>query len=412
VLPSWLSLVYGDAIGTFAGGNPTQTDGTGTNAGFSYPQGLAINSAGVIYVGDNNKIRKITPAGVVTTESLGSVSPGEVAVGSDTNTYYFRDSFNAIKKVVSGSIVNTYSVSPESLAVDSAGNMYFSRNAAIFKIDQFGTVTSVAGSEFNADFADGIGSNARFNWTCYLATDNAGHLYVSDAYNYRIRKIDLSNQMVTTLVGNGNPVSIDGVGTNASIHTPTALTVSSSGDVYAYEGGSHKIRKVTSAGAINTYIGNGNIGYDNGPLDQATFSNVGGLAFNPSGKLYIADIGNRVIRRVQASTTPTLQGVASEPNVGSHSVTLMVSDGTQSTNQQFSIFVQGVAANISSLNISPTNQSLAFSGIVGRTYRVEASTNLTNWINLGSATENPPGIYQFMDSNTTNKMRFYRIVTP
>ena len=411
VLPSWLSFVYGDAVGTFVGsGASAQTDGTGTNAAFYYPQGLAINSGGVIYVGDNDRVRKVTPGGVVTTESLGSISPRDLAVGSDPNTYYVQDSFTAIKKVVSGTVAATYSVSPESLAVDSSGNMYFSRYAKIFKIDPSGVVSDVAGEEFGADFADGVGSSARFNWTCYLATDNAGHLYVSDTYNYRIRKIDLASRTVSTFLGNGIPSSSDGVGTNASIDTPMTLTVSSSGDVYVYEGASRKIRKITAAGAISTYIGNGNFGYDNGPLDQSTFSNVGGLDFNPAGKLYVTDIGNRVIRRVQASSTPTLQGTAGEGNVGPHAVTLTVSDGTQSTNQQFNILVQSLAVNVSAFDFSGTNKSLMFNGIPGRNYRVEYSTNLNTWIDLGPVSENPPGVFSFQDGASLDKTRFYRIM--
>ena len=418
VLPSWLSFVYGDAIGTFAGGNPccSLADGMGTNAAISYPNGIAVNSAGTMWVTDygNGKIRKITSAGLVTTEGFstsGSIS--HIAVGSDPNTYYYIDTgLSAIKVVTGGSIVNSYGVTPESLAVDSSGTMYFSSYAKIFKVSPGGTVTDIAGEQFNGDFADGFGPNARFNWTCYLTVDNSGHLFVSDTYNNRVRKIDLATRNVTTLLGNGIGASVDGVGTNASISNPMSLTVSPSGDIYVYEGGSYKIRKITAAGAISTYAGNGNTGYDNGPLEQATFNYVTGLALTPTGKLVISDAGNKVIRKVQTSTTPTLQGVAGETNVGSHSVTLMVSDGTQSTNQQFNILVQSVAASITAFDQSNTNNALTFNGVAGRTYRVEYSTNLQAWIDLGPATESPAGTFYFQVNPSTDKARFYRITMP
>ncbi len=416
ILPPWLSLVYGQAVTTFAGGNTccNLADGTGTNAAFNYPRGIAINSAGVMYVVDNpnKKIRKITPAGVVTTESLNPGNPFFIGVGPDTNSYYyFEYDTQSIKKVTSGTVVSSY-LMPYcySIAVDSSDVVYFARNGLIGKITG-GVASDIAGVEYDAGTADGVGSDARFSYYCYLSVDNSGNLIVSDTSNHRIRKIALATRTVTTLAGNDTVASIDGVGTNASLWYPGQITVDSSGNVYFGEDSTQKIRKISTAGVVSTYAGVTGGGYVNGPAEQAAFSSIAGLAFNQAGNLFVSDLGNKVIRKIQPSTMPTLKGVAGESNVGMHPVTLMISDGSQSTNQQFTILVQSSTVNVSNVNFDGPDKSLVFGGISGRTYRVETSSDLKVWVDVGPATEISPGVFSFQENGIADKTRFYRIVT-
>ena len=141
-------------VTTFAGGGAGFTDATGTNAQFRNPRGLAVDSAGNVYVADlgNNSVRKITPSGIVSTLASGFSGPTGVGVDSTGNVYVSESSNSRISKITSGGIVTT-------LAGGTAG------------------------------FADGIGTNAQFQNPQSLTADSAGNIYVVDTGNRRIRKI-------------------------------------------------------------------------------------------------------------------------------------------------------------------------------------------------------------------------------
>ncbi len=209
-------------LAKFPGGN----DGTGDNARFRNPWGVAVDSAGNVYVADssNNTIRKITPGGAVTTlagvagsagstDGLGSKArfwnPQGVAVDGAGNVYVADTSNNTIRRIASNGAVTTLAgfpgahgnadgtgvrarfSSPQGLAVDSAGNLYVADadNSVIRKITPAGVVSSVAGQTgASAGFADGTGVNARFSRPNGVAVDGAGNLYVADTGNQVIRK--------------------------------------------------------------------------------------------------------------------------------------------------------------------------------------------------------------------------------
>jgi sugar lactone lactonase YvrE len=155
------------AVTTLAGSTDGYLDGTGTGAQFSYLCGVAVDSAGTVYVGDwnNNRIRKITPAGVVTT-----LAGSTVGYLDGTGT---------------GARFNN----PYGVAVDSAGTVYVadSNNNRIRKITPAGVVTTLAGS--TVGYLDGTGTGAQFNNPCGVAVDSAGTVYVGDSNNFRIRKV-------------------------------------------------------------------------------------------------------------------------------------------------------------------------------------------------------------------------------
>ena len=220
------------AFTNFAGtpGVSGSRDGNGNSIGgaqFSLPGGVALDSAGNVYVGDtgNHTIRKITPAGVVTTLAG---SPG--VIGSADGT---------------GSAAQFYQ--PGGVAVDSAGNVYVAdcANQTIRKITPAGVVTTLAGSPLVQGSADGNGSAARFFQPHGVAVDTAGILYVADQNNHSIRKIDTAGN-VTTLAGSpGAAGSADGIGSAARFNQPSGVVLDSVGNVYVVDRMNNRVTKGT-----------------------------------------------------------------------------------------------------------------------------------------------------------------------
>ena len=195
-----------------------------------------MDSAGNVYVADygNSKIRKITPAGVV------AAFAGSGAQG-DADGTASAASFNY----------------PESVAVDSAGNVYVADygNDEIRKITRAGVVTTFAGSGAPGD-ADGTGSAASFNGPEGIAVDSAGNVYVADYGNNKIRKITPAG-VVTTLAGSGAQGDAGGTGSAASFDGPEGVAVDSADNVYVGDEFNNDIRKITSAGVVTTFAGSG-----------------------------------------------------------------------------------------------------------------------------------------------------------
>lgn len=214
-------------VSTFAG--PTSgnlagySDGTGAAAMFNYPYGLTIAADDTLYVADsgNNRIRKITPAGVVTTIA-GSTS----GYLDDTGTAAL---FN----------------SPLDVALGSNGVLYVADrgNRKIRAISTSGVVTTLAGS--SNGYADGTGAAAMFRSPMMLAIDSQDNLYVTDASsNRRVRKVVTATGEVTTLAGSGVSGSTDATGTAASFTTPMGIAVDATGGVYVADQTIHVIRKI------------------------------------------------------------------------------------------------------------------------------------------------------------------------
>ena len=222
-------------VTTFAGSTQGFADGTGVNARFRTPQGVAVDADGNVYIADyqNFKIRKITPAGVVTTLAG---STREYADGTGANAKF---------------------VAPQGLTVDANGNVYVAdgdnQGFGIFdvpgldlrashrirKITQSGVVTTLAGSSYG--HADGAGINAMFRYPQDVAVDAAGNVYVADGANHRIRKISSSGEVIT-LAGSAFGFA-DGSGANARFAFPSGLAVDPDGNIYIAD--AFLIRKLT-----------------------------------------------------------------------------------------------------------------------------------------------------------------------
>jgi RHS repeat-associated protein len=319
---------------TFAGnGTAASTDGTGTAASFYYPAGMATDSKGNIYVIDQgtNRIRKITPSAVVTTFA-GSGTAGfadgtgtaavfnhPVGLAADTagNFYVVDQNNNAIRKITPAGVVTTLAggtqgsadgtgsaaqfYHPTGAAVDVSGNVYVTDylNNRIRKVTPAGVVTTFAGS--TQGFADGTGTAAQFYIPADIAIDAAGNLYVADRGNYKIRKIT-SAGVVTTLAGNGTAGFADGPAATAEFNLPINLKADQQGNVYVSDLLNDRIRRIDAAAMVTTLAGSSTKGTTNGVGSVATFNYPNGSAFDPGGNFYVGDYINNLIRKVV--TTP------------------------------------------------------------------------------------------------------------
>lgn len=220
-------MTPGGAVTTIAGMPMAggTSNGTGTAALFHFPNGAAIDADGNLYVADsfNSTIRKVTPAGVVTT-----VAGSPLVRGS-----------------ADGTCANALFSGPYGVAVDGAGNLFVADtgNNTIRKITPAGDVTTLAGSPGVTGTADGIGSAARFNFPIGITLDRRGNIYVPDNRNHTVRKVTPAG-LVTTIGGTpGVTGTQDGAGSAAGFSGPQDIAVSSDGTLYVSDGANHCIMK-------------------------------------------------------------------------------------------------------------------------------------------------------------------------
>jgi len=326
--PGYVSTLAGNAI-------PGSADGAGAAASFNNPYGVAVDTAGNVYVADtsNHTIRKTSPAGVVTTLAGTAGSPGStngvgaaarfkfpagVTVDTAGNVYVADTSNHLIRKISPVGVVTTLAGTagtsgptngvgaaarfkfPAGVTVDTAGNVYVadSGNHLIRKISPAGVVTTLAGTANSPGPNDGTGANARFNFPSGVAVDTAGNVYVADG-NHTVRKIS-SVGVVTTLAGTaGSPGPADGTGANARFSLPSGVAVDTAGNVYVADLNNHTIRKISPAGAVSTLAGSpGNSGPNDGTGAVARFNFPSGVAVDTAGNVYVADFNNHTIRKI------------------------------------------------------------------------------------------------------------------
>lgn len=285
-----ISIAQVSTVAGTAGVNGS-TDGTGAAASFYRPFGIAVNSAGDYFVGDinNNEIRRVTPAGVVTTFA-------------GSTTHGFTDG--------TGTAAAFYG--PSGIAIDANDNLYVvdRLNYSIRKISPAGVVTTLAGSGSYGS-ANGTGSAASFGSIYGLAVDSQGNVYVGDQSNNQIRKITPAG-VVTTFAGTGSPGAADGAAASATFYSPAGMAVGANDDVYVADTGNHKIRKITQAGVVTTIAGSGSSGSADGTGAAASFSSPYGLTVDASGLIYVADtLGNKLRKVTQAGVVTTLAGTSS-----------------------------------------------------------------------------------------------------
>ncbi len=329
--------------------------GQATSALLNMPEGVAVDSAGNVYIADtgNARIRKVTPDGMIATIAGGGSNPlgdggpatgtslnypGGVAVDVAANLYIADVYNNRVRKVtpdgtiatVAGNGIGAYSgdggpatmaslYAPEDVAVDKAGNLYIADagNNRVRKVATDGTIVTVAGNGDSGSSGDGGPATGAAVEPHGVALDPAGNLYIADLANCRIREVGIGGTM-TTIAGTGTPgYSGDGgPATSAAITFPAGVAVDRAGNVYITDFGNERVRKVTANGTIVTVAGNGTFGGsagDGGAAVNAEFDYPRGVAVDTAGNLFFADEENNRIREMATDgTIATVAGSGSQ----------------------------------------------------------------------------------------------------
>jgi sugar lactone lactonase YvrE len=209
---------------------------------------------------------------------------------------------------------------PTGIVSDGVGGFFVSdtQNHLIRRIDAQGNVTTLAGS-LEKGFEDGLGQEARFNSPRGLVW-SAGFLYIADTENNAIRRMDAQGR-VTTFAGSGQDGASNGQGTEAEFSQPTALAVDNQGRIYVADTGNYLIRRIDTQGNVTTFSGSGEYGQEDGAAQKAEFSSPVSLAFSPSGELYVGenDFQYASLRKISATgavTTLSKREEANEREIG------------------------------------------------------------------------------------------------
>lgn len=276
-------------VSTVAGGpsNVGYTDGPIATADFLYPEGVGVDAAGNIFVADtmNDCLRKVTPAGVVTTFS------GACTMGLNAAT------------PIDGTNITARFKDLGQILMKADGSMFVTDSGAVRHVATNGSVTTIAGMLGTHDFADGVGSAARFKRPQGMALSGTT-LVVADPGNMRIRSIDLTTNTVTTIAGMAAVGAVDGPALSASFNNPTGVAFSGA-DVLVADYFNPLIRKISN-GVVTTVGGRmPAVGSTDGVGAAARFNLPSSLAADADGAIYVLDRNNAAIRKLSGTTTTT-----------------------------------------------------------------------------------------------------------
>lgn len=280
--------------------------GPALRALFHQPEGISVDAAGNLYIGDtlNSRVRRIDgKTGIVTTVA----GSGDIGI-SPAGTLGTEASFLRIARLVS----------------DPKGNLYIADSPAqkIFRLDAETGRLSVAAGNGEAGFSGdgGAATEAKISFPEGPTLDAAGNLYFCDLGNHRVRRVDAKTGIITTVAGTGEKgFSGDGgPAAAARLWSPGRLTVDRNGNLYIGDTGNSRVRRVDAGtGVIRTVAGNGDLG-DGGPATRANLTIPGDLVY-ADGKVFVADFGNRRVRRIDLASgviTTVAGGGAREPAQG------------------------------------------------------------------------------------------------
>lgn len=235
--------------------------------------------------------------------SLAALGPawGGYAVGTVTGS--------GMSGYADGPIPEAQFINTSALAQDSQGNLYVADAHRIRRIAPDGKVSTLTGTP-QPGYSDGPADSARFNQISGLWLLPGGDLLISDSWNHRIRKLS-KDGMVTTVAGSG-PTGYpmgghrDGSADSARFNNPLRLVADSVGNIYVVDLGDNRLRRIDAAGRVTTLAGDGGTGFRDGPADSARFNQIFGLALGPGGVIYIADKANNRIRKWENGVVSTV----------------------------------------------------------------------------------------------------------
>jgi len=358
-------------VTTFAGsGSSGSSDGQGEAASFNEPWGLTVDSIGNVYVADtkNNKIRKITPTGYVTTLA-------------GAGSFGIKDSPNPL--------IATFG-NPTGVAIDKNGNLYIGDHLThlIRKIDTNGEVTTLAGNRSypnNYGLVDGIGQNARFNRPYGIEVDKEGNIFVADEWNHAIRKVTPSG-IVSTIGGNGVIGSQNGNLSTSSYNYPWDVAIDSLGNVFVADGFNYVIRKIDLNNISTKYAGiMGVTGAIDGDVLNGTFNGATSISFNKEKtSLIVGDAYNQLIRRIyyEDIVSPVINFTNSSNSALQVCENTAVNIEVNGTFSSYEVYIDNnltntISSNSTSLNFLPIGiHTVIFKGLKGG-YSPSNSNQLT-----------------------------------
>jgi streptogramin lyase len=404
-----VSLPAQDVVTTLAGQALISgaVNGTGTNAAFSDPAAIVVDTNGNFFVADsqNHAIRKITTNGEVTTFA-GQLGVAGSAPGTGTGAQFDT---------------------PCGLAFDPAGNLYVSDtgNNLIRKITSAGAVSTFAGVAGTGGFLDGAAGGALFNSPLGIAVAPNGAVFVADSGNHCIRKI--FGGMVSTFAGLPQVWgTMNGQGTNAQFNGPVGLAFDSRTNLFVSDANNDTIRKIAPDGTVSTFAGVAGLdGAADGDVGSARFRSPAELTFDRKGNLFVADSLNQTVREIATngivSTVTGLAGIYGDDD-GVNGAgrffnpygLVIGADGSLHVADTYNELVRTVLVPFKlSLQLFGTGTvaNLSWDAVIGEKYQVQFRDNLAaDWSNVGGSMTATSLNLSATDNSGTGPQRFYRVL--